>query len=79
MTRTQNLLYLFETNGNQLTLKQMLDNGYLIGSRYTSRVDDLRKLGYSVTCKQNRERPTENVYTLLPPVRVEPNGQEVFL
>lgn len=65
MTRNDGLLYLFRSNGNRLTLGQILGNYHLVGSKYTSRLDDLRKRGYSIVCEECRERPTENVYTLV--------------
>ena len=70
MTRTESLLYLFQTHGNRLTLGQMLAYGHMIGSKYTSRIDDLRKQGHNIVCSEkNREHPTENVYLLLDPIK----------
>lgn len=65
MTKNEGLLYLFRSNGNRLTLGQILGNWHLIGSKYTSRIDDLRKKGFNIMCQENKERPTENVYTLV--------------
>lgn len=65
MTRTDALLYLFQTNGNRLSLGQMLSYGHMIGSKYTSRISDLRKRGFYISCKENRDRPTDTLYTLI--------------
>lgn len=73
MTRNEALLHLFRSNGNRLTLGQMLSYGTLIGSKYSSRVSDLRKQGFDILCEECRDRPTENVYTL---VEFKVDGQQ---
>jgi hypothetical protein len=65
MTRNDGLLHLFRVNGGRLTLGQILARWDLVGSKYTSRIDDLRKKGFNIVCHECKERPTENVYTLV--------------
>jgi hypothetical protein len=67
MTRTESLLYLFQTHGNRLTLGEMLSYGFMIGSKYTSRISDLRKKGYKIECEEHRDKPTDTVYTIVQP------------
>lgn len=65
MNQAHRLLDLFHEHGNRLTLGQILDAR--ISSKYTNRISDLRKMGYSVTCEEHRDSPTDNLYTLFEP------------
>lgn len=76
MSRNEALLHLFKAHGNRLTLGQMLSYGTLIGSKYSSRISDLRKMGYNIHCEEHKEQPTANVYTLIE-IKTE-NGQRMF-
>ena len=76
MGQADNLLDLFHMNGNRLTLAQLYDARYLIGTKYTNRIDDLRKRGYSICCTKNHLHPGENLYTLVE-FRIQ-GGQKAF-
>lgn len=81
MSQSKELLKLFEENGNKLTLGQILGNWTRVGSKYTNRISELRKLGYEVECVENKERPTDNLYILKqrPAVYQEPQGQQAWV
>lgn len=68
VSQTENLINLFWENGGQLTLAQILRRYDLIGSKYTGRISDARKVlmaqGKTIICKENRDYPTETIYTI---------------
>lgn len=70
MSYVDNLHDLFRTHNNQLTLGQILANYQLVGSKYTNRISELEarleQKGLTIDCQQNTERPTENVYRIIP-------------
>lgn len=76
MGQVDNLHDLFRTHNNQLTLGQILDNYRLVGSKYTNRISELEarleQKGLTIDCQQNHDRPTDNVY------RIIPLGQRTF-
>ena len=78
MSQTDQLLMLFREHGNRLTLGEMLDNWRRIGSNETGRISDLRRAGYIIECKEDRDLPTANLYILRDPVKVEADGQRCF-
>ncbi len=62
LTQKQFLLKLFAENNNQLTLRQILRTH--LAAEYRARLSELRKVGYNITCKENKRDPSENLYTL---------------
>ena len=76
MSQVDNLEDLFRMYGNQLTLGQILKNYELVGSKYTNRISELEARlelkGLTISCEQDRDRPTENLY------RIVPLGQKTF-
>lgn len=76
MSQVDNLHDLFRTHNNQLTLGQILQNWQLVGSKYTNRISELEARlelkGLTIDCKENKARPTENLY------RIVPLGQKEF-
>lgn len=64
MNQAAALLDLFRANGNKLTLKQILENLPVVGSKYTGRISEIREMGYTIDCIQDHEHPMENIYVL---------------
>ena len=62
-TQKQRILRLFAENGNILTLAQLMDKKYGLGSEYRARISELRKK-YEILCTENKEDPNNNIYTL---------------
>lgn len=60
----EHLLDLFKENCGRLTLADLLANGRIIGSKYTNRISDCRKHGYSIRCEESKVSPMSNVYIL---------------
>lgn len=81
MSQAERLLELFHANGDRLTLGQILGAWDVVGSKYTCRLSEIRGMGYTVTCEQNRENPTKNVYTIekIQTVYTETTGQRVMV
>lgn len=70
MSQVDNLHDLFRTHNNELTLGQILDNHRLVGSKYTNRISELEarleEKGFTIDCKMSHERPTDNLYRIVP-------------
>lgn len=64
MTQKQQLLEMFETNGNMLKLGQILQTN--LAAEYRARISDLRREGYDITCTIS-PTPSENIYMLINP------------
>jgi hypothetical protein len=62
MSQKQDLLALFRSNGNQLTLGQILNT--FLAAEYRARMTDLRKEGYVIVCERGTN-PSQNVYRLI--------------
>jgi hypothetical protein len=61
---------MFIEHGNHLTVAEMNtpEAHYKIGTKYTSRISDLRKKGCNIPEPvEDREHPGNNLYTLLNP------------
>lgn len=77
MSQKEALLNLFKMHGNKLTLGTILDNWKVVGSKYTNRISEIRRMGYDVSLVHtDREHPTNNVY-MLKEFKYE-NGQGMF-
>jgi hypothetical protein len=70
VSQVDNLHDLFRTHNNQLTLGQILANWQLVGSKYTNRISELEERleqkGLTIDCQQNHDRPTDNLYRIIP-------------
>jgi hypothetical protein len=73
MTRHAQILDLFRTNGHKLTLGYLLT--FPFGYKAVSRFSELRDMGYSITCQQDKKNPSNNLYILGEP---DNNGQMRF-
>lgn len=63
MTQKEQLLNLFQENGNKLTLGQIMQTN--LGCEYRARMTDLRHQGHIINFKRGK-RPSENLYELNP-------------
>lgn len=70
VSQADNLLELFRTHGNRLTLGDILENWRLIGSKYTNRISEIRAMGYIVECIVDKKEPTNNLYELKEPTPI---------
>ncbi|MCP3683563.1 MAG: hypothetical protein GY861_12820 [bacterium] len=61
-TQIQHLLRLFQENNNKLTLGMILKTS--LGAAYRPRLSDLREMGYTVDCDEDKKEPSNNLYTL---------------
>ena len=73
MSQKTDLLNLFRSNRNTLTLNQILNTS--LAAEYRARMTDLRKEGYIIVCERAK-KPSENIYTL---VETEQNGQIILV
>jgi hypothetical protein len=64
MSQSSDLLSLFKENGNRLTLGQILENWRIVGSKYTNRISEIREMGYTIECIEDKKEPTNNLYIL---------------
>jgi hypothetical protein len=75
MTQHSQLIALFRSNGNRLTLSQLMQPP--LGREHSARMAELRKQGYRFIChfanKQNGAG--QNIYEMIEPYPVEENGQ----
>ena len=69
MTQREQLLNLFQANGNRLTLGQILNT--TLAAEYRARITELRHEGYIITLERGKTS-SENVYRLF---KIEANGQ----
>lgn len=81
MSQAKELIRLFYENGGKLTLGQILNAWKFIGSKYTNRISEIRRMGYDIECVENKESPTKNLYILKPRATVyqEPKGQHAWI
>ena len=72
ITQREELLRLFQENGNRLTLQQILESS--LGYEWRARATELRREGYRIVLERG-VRSQDNTYTLYYP---EPSGQLRF-
>lgn len=73
------IIQAFEKHNGSMTLGELLDEGrYTFGHSLTARLTDLRKDGYVIKCERG-ESPSKNVYTMIPPVKFDAEGQGSFV
>lgn len=75
MTQHEQLIRLFERNGNRVTLGQIMQT--TLAAEYRARMSELRRHGYRITC-QRAAKKSENLYVLEAPFAADPDGQMRF-
>lgn len=78
MTQKETLVRLFKENHGIMTLGEILRSP--VGYEWRARATELRRDGYSIKLiERHPEAPSANIYSMVEPVKVEPNGQQVFV
>lgn len=65
MYQREELLALFQTHGNRLSLRQILESR--VGYEWRARATELRHRGYKIVLERGPQ-PSDNVYTLFEPL-----------
>lgn len=73
MTQKEKLLELFKSNGNTMTLGQIMQTP--LACEYRARMTELRRQGFTILLARGKT-PSENRYHIIPPAT---DGQMAFL